>query len=422
MAAIAAVAAGVLGEYALEQATDPSNWETLINWMAGSKPKAAVRLLRKAARKAARNKPQFTPMPRRVRNGEQLLRVVAARGTQNAERYRAQILAPPSSNNERIPFPDGSQQPSIVVRYKQLYTILPDTAGTINLAMVPVPDGGLAIRNGAGWTATLPQFDVAPNRSVTAETAYTKAPGAANGLWYVMPFQELITTGAQGSKDFSAMKFQAYRYLAQAATLTFTGSTFEDQGSVAASRVNLSGTHDDQVTININGVACNPYALPNPLDTLTEHSAQSAVYFGSARESFTLNNASTTPIYQPVWASATGYFSTSGNVVSVASLSSTGTIQNGYLTGVDPFHPATFVTYSGLASSASISIELASTIEFALSPNSPLNGYINPNPPRDSALIDMLQSTARDIPVARKNGHSMWPGMQTSIRKNSKKI
>lgn len=324
-----------------------------------------------------------------------------------------QLLSGPNYSGVLVEVPDGSQAPSIIMSFRQLITITPDT-GAITFAIIPSLMGSFALYQGT-VRVSIPKYANAGSPLWTG----VPVPSVINGnkvAYLTVPFTEWLGITDSASKAFGPYSANSFRVLSTVASLDFTGSTFADNGVVGVTRY-LLNPENSTATSTINGVVSNGnYIVQSPPTTLTALS--STVGFSSypARESLALTNVNAVMEFQSTWfqrymadAAGIGHFNTM-----VQNPTTTGLL-SGFNPGVDNNCPSTFVSYSGMDATGSITVELRSTIEVTLTPISSVAPLATPNPPRNETVMKRITDVARSLPAAEPRRTSIWNRLGTAV-------
>lgn len=312
------------------------------------------------------------------------------------------MVTSPMSNVPLVPFPDGSIMPSIVFRHKQLVTLTPTTGGVIAFSMIPGVDGGLMVNGGNGWSYSVPEVTTA-SANFTAFNAYTNpvAP-TTNNLFYILPYQEYPRGTNLASKAAVPFYASQYRVLAQEMTASYTGTSFADSGAVVIDRRSSRPEYDARSQFSAN-TQPGAYMITqvNTFPTITQGFASGSTVSMPARQSYRCRQVATRPVFNEVYQNR-GLSAIGGPPLAgvAAYNTTTNSIENNWYHGFDSNLPLTSVFYTGLASSASITVEVATVVEYAITAGSPLSGMATPNPPEEPAVNSYLGKLYAAMPTA----------------------
>lgn len=355
---------------------------------------------------------QNKPLPkRRKAPGE-------PRGETVKSRYAAMVASPLNSVVTEC-YPDGSQDPSIAYKYKQVLTISPDTDGNIIFMMVPGLQGAIAVRTG-NFQISVPRY------TGTTNGATNPSPGNfVNGTnpqtaYTLVPYTEVVTS-LLGVTDVALKQFlpftpSRYRVLAQEIRCAFTGSTLADSGSVVTARHNITPALNG-VQKTVNGVIYDIYSVASLPGSQGSVSSAPSAQLRAARETLVSKTVNTTPVFHEIH-SHSAVTSDSGIGLDMAMLSSTSTLSTAGTTSFDPLMSCVIYSYSGMAATASVTVEVATSIEMGLAVNSPIVGLAHPNPPRDARLDSWLSSAFAYLPSSQQVLNGAMPFVSSAFRQS----
>jgi len=310
----------------------------------------------------------------------------------------------PMLNRVLVPYPDGSQLPSIAYKHRQIYTLRPCADGSLTFSMIPGADGALAVNTAVGFTATLPAIAGATD-VITGLTTRTNNPAASLNVDYmVLPYGECATSGNYSKRGFVPYGASQFRVLAQEMKATFTGTSLSDSGAVLTDRRSIRPSYDASLTFSSNGVTgVYDVATPTAL-TSGSSSTSGSMLLRAARDGFTARVVNTNPLFHdvlsdrgligatsptPVWSSGCAVWNNAGGIFSYP-----------FYHGIDSSSGTVFCQFSGMAPTATITVEVATIIEWVIQPGSPVSGLAVPNPPRNSFVQDYIQRMYAYLPSA----------------------
>lgn len=288
-----------------------------------------------------------------------------------------------------VGFPDGNPAKSIVVDFKQVFTLTPN-AGRIRFALVSGPFGALALQQGViGQAIVIPEYQTSTTTGITwVSTSSVTATGGTD--WYVVPFQENADFPIDG-ESMGAYSIGSYRGLMYTAESTFTGSTMANGGVVTVYKVTPATTDKPQITVNTVTVDNKDVTNINQGATITSISGR---YTGPARSPISLRAASAKPEYLSVWES------TVANEIVPLARNSLGAITSSMLnSGFDYRVPVTVCDYSGLDASASVTVEIRSCLELIPRVGT-MAAFAKPSPPAQLSVWEKVANFARNLPAA----------------------
>lgn len=288
-----------------------------------------------------------------------------------------------------VGYPDGSPAKSIVVDFKQVFTLSPNN-GRIRYALLSGPFGALAVQQGViGQNIVMPQYQTPTGLGTTWVAASSVALTSAND-WFVVPFQENSGFPIDG-ENMGAYSIGSYRGLMYTAESTFTGSTMANGGVVTVYKTTTAITDKPQGVINTATVDHKDVSNINQGSTVTSISGR---YTGPARTPLSLRSASSKPEYISVWED------TIANEIVPLGRSSAGNVINDMINcGYDSRVPITVCDYTGLDASASITVEIRSCLELIPRVGT-MAAFAKPSPPAQLTVWEKVANFARNLPAA----------------------
>lgn len=292
-------------------------------------------------------------------------------------------------SNNTVGFPDGNPAPALTVDFRQTFTLTP-ISGVVRYALVSSPWGCLAVHQGTVTSA-------APRFLSATDLTYSWSAPAARGYsgghqWQVLPFGEIVAAqSAPSASPFGPYSVSKFRGIMNVADSYFTGSSMANGGVAKVYKVQGQAVDLNNVNFNTVSVPVIEYT-----DLLTGIGTAAGNLTTPARSTLNLRAINPKPTYVPVAENLS-----SVHVVPIA-LSGGGSVMSagGLWSGLDPGVPITVVEYSGLDSTASITIELRSCIEMVVQPGA-MAGLAKPSPPADISMWQRVANLARAIPTAR---------------------
>jgi len=248
--------------------------------------------------------------------------------------------------------------------------------------------------NRAGVTVAAPQYLAATNLSQGWANAVTHTANSANhpsnAEYSILPFNEIVAAApAVGAAPFGPYSVTAFRGLVTSADISYTGSTLNNEGVCKVFRGNMSKNELTQINVNTETVRRNEYTVPS-----TGFSGASNLTVFPARQSHSVRNVVAKPEYVNVEENTIGV-----NVRPWA-LDSTGAYTSQMVfPGLDYNGPVTFVEYSGLNNSASITVELRACLQMVPSAGV-MSGMAKPSPAAAPSVLAKVSEIARSIPAS----------------------
>jgi len=289
-----------------------------------------------------------------------------------------------------VGFPDGNPAKSIVIDFKQVFTLTP-VSGGIRYALVSSPFGCLAIQRGQVSNAfSVPQYANTTTLAYSWVAASNAMTFNTTGSAFVLPFQENASYPVDG-ETMGAYTTGQYRGLVISAESCFTGSTMANGGVVTVYKttpnvVDLPGT-----TVNTVAVSSKDATDINTGATVGSISGR---YTGPARTSLSLRSASSKPEYRNTWEN------TVSTEICPLGYNSTGAGISTFLNpGFDNSVPITVVEYSGLDSTASVTVEVRSCLELVPKVGN-MAAFAKASPPANIAVWERVANFVRSLPAA----------------------
>lgn len=298
-------------------------------------------------------------------------------------------------------YPDGDMQPSVTLDYKAVYTFKP-VGGVIDVVLAPSANSAVVLLTGTAAAATL-ETTPAPTHAFGFNTStknVTKGPiqlqtvaSVVNGL------------GEQPPNTVS----DEFRPVVLVADFDYTGSSMMDNGSLTIQSIpnseKLLGSQLVTASTNYNA---DKVVFSNPE---LANSISPAALTQPARESFTTRIVANEPKYEVTRPSVLvkgNTPSTDGSAYAwQSSVSTVGTL---YL--APSYHSScewTRVTYSGLDSSASITVTIRYCVQFSVNQSSDLYGPLaQPSPAAKPSIVTKVANFARIAPIAVKKNVKVW--------------
>lgn len=303
--------------------------------------------------------------------------------------YLACLAGGPSMSPMGVGFPDGNPNKSIVIDFKQVFTLTP-TAGVIRYALVSSPYGCLAMQKGLISNP----YNI-PRYANTTSLSYTWAQASNLDVFndtthFIIPFQENASYPVDG-EAMGAYSAGQYRGLVISAESCFTGSTMANGGVVTVYKTTPNIVDLTATTVNTVAVSYKDVTDINAGSIIGTISGR---YTGPARASLSIRSASAKPEYRNTWENTVskeivpyGYTSVGGG---------TSLMLN---PGFDNSVPITVVEYSGLDASASVTVEVRSCLELVPKVGN-MAAFAKPSPPASLAVWERVANYVRSLPAA----------------------
>ena len=299
--------------------------------------------------------------------------------------YLKCLAGPVSMRGSGIGYPDGSSKPTIVLDFHQTLTITPQS-GAVRFAIVSSPYGGVAVGNGSVTGITVPKYNNTTDVSTGTWQSVTWVQ-TGSSQWVVAPFAE-NNNYSPGSVPFGPFSAVAFRGLMTVADVIFTGSTMSNGGAQSVSKTSVAVNDLIDATQNTVTVKSVAYSDLEP-----SFSNGSNVKILPARSSSTTRNVNPKPTFRDL-----SQTFLSSEICAMGQTSAG--VQTGSMvwTGIDEDVPITVYRFTGLDSTASITVNLRSCLEFQIAPGS-MQALTKPSPPASPSLWATIANYARSQPV-----------------------
>lgn len=302
-------------------------------------------------------------------------------------------------------YPDGDTRPSVTTMYRRTYTFVPDANGSISFLLAPAFNSAIVLLAGS-----------LSGPGIYAITGYS--PSSASGLTgsagRTDVYGQLPMTGDQTciaptpTQANANNEYNAFRPLVVSADVTYTGTTFNDSGSVVVSTVSNYLKERGPSTV----AASIPFTVRmfdgSQAGNIGAASSMPSAVVRAARTSFSLSTASSCPAYAPTYSSWITDVDT--RPIGVAC---TGPMADGVF--CSPYSLCTAwkaVSYSGLQPSASITVNVRYAVQLSVEDGSPLAPFAIPSPPPTMETKSMIERIVNAIPTSVVNdGLSALAGM-----------
>lgn len=306
------------------------------------------------------------------------LEPVARRG-RSAENYRHCVMGPVAMPSSNLGYPDGDNRPTVTMDYRRTYTMKPDS-GSISFG-IGTSYYGCFIKGTGVCTTNVP----VPLSCM--QSAGTLSP--------------LVTSSTLGSGGFGVVPiippqndypFPAYRPLVAVAEVTFTGSTMANGGAVVIAKTSTANP-----LMGIYGTGEVALYQANTVDPTM--SGTSVV--GAARDSYVSRIVPADPEFIPAANAATSVSTTSSTLVTNALHPNSDTGRK-LASHPCPQAGCVWYEYSGLDSSASVTVSVRYCVQYAVDGNSAFVPMARPSPPPPEApgVLSRMFSAITNSPAA----------------------
>lgn len=303
------------------------------------------------------------------------------------------IAGPTTMMSTAYGFPDGNAHRSIVVDFKQSFTITP-VSGVVRYALISSPLGCFALSCGSiAASVAIPQYNNTTDQTYTWN-ATNPSRAAAETSWFVLPFSENASWLLNG-ETMGGYKIGEYRGLMYTADSMFTGSDNANGGVVRVVKTTVSPVITTGVTINT--VSANRTSYTNLNNVFTDNAP--GKFTTAAKDPLNLRSVNSKPVY---FDTADGGHV--GQEICPYGWNSAGVVTSALpWVGMDYTVPVTVVEYTGLDASASITVEVRSCLEMTPAPGT-MAGFAKPSPPCNILTWQKVANFARSIPTAVVQG------------------
>lgn len=321
--------------------------------------------------------------------------------------YEHCVLSGTDINASGSGFPDGNPQPSVTLDYKQIITLKPDASGVIDFVFAPSATSCLNMITGS-TTGIVVDGYIPDATTISGFKAVTKAadkPGVIS-IGTLVPPELFMSSSAPMSATTNE-----FRPVVMVADVEYTGSSMMNNGSVVVTNLPNSETVFSAVSVpaatayNADRVAFNSF-------NATQVGPKTQVL--SAREGFTTRIVANEPKYETVRSSVMTYDANSSRDTRPMAYYTSGS--TGTQTLAPSYHSSCEwirVTYSGLDTSASITLTIRYCVQFAINQSSSANAAVlmplsRPSPASKPGIVTRVTNIIRSAPLATKKGFSFW--------------
>lgn len=303
--------------------------------------------------------------------------------------YAKLLLSPPSLVVPTPGYPDGDPRPQIAMSQRRVYTMKPDSGGNIEFLLAPFYGGCIVMLSGI----TSELFSSVNGFSPTANSGLTLSD-TNDG------YGQLPISGNALASSYQAYNetFVSYRPLVAAVDCHYTGTSFEDSGSVTVSSVSNQLMPRGSIAITTP----SGYTLDN-------YDGSSA---GNVKSSSSMANSITLPARHPVRArvapACPAYSSTTWINLQDVDQKPVGlfapkavTFPNGV--PCSPYSiccPWKVIRYSGLANTASITVSVRYSAQYVVDDSSTYAAISAPSPAPAPATRSYIERLVAAIPTA----------------------
>ena len=321
--------------------------------------------------------------------------------------YEHCVLSGTDINASGSGFPDGNPQPSVTLDYKQIVTLKPDVSGVIDFVFAPSATSCLNMIAGSTTGFVVDGYipDAATSTGFTSVNRPADKPGVIN-IGTLVPPGLFMTSSAPIAATTSE-----FRPVVMVADVEYTGSSMMDNGSVVVTNLPNSETVFSSISVpastayNADRVAFN---------SLNASQVGPKTQVLSAREGFTTRIVANEPKYETVRSSVMTYDSNPSRDTRPMAYYTSGA------TGTQALAPSYHsscewirVTYSGLDTSASITLTIRYCVQFAVNQSSSATTAVlmplsKPSPAAKPGIVTRVTNIIRSAPLATKKGFSFW--------------
>lgn len=297
-----------------------------------------------------------------------------------------------------VGYPDGDNRPSVTLDCRASYTIRP-SGGTVRFIILPTSTGAFSHIVGT-FAASVPRIITGTNPSATTGWTSTSAVPQRG----VIPMMQLNSpTGGWGTSD--ELTYNSFRCVSLVADVIYSGSSMMDNGSVLVSRMPYTDFIKDSL----------PHTYSSSATQTIPENSPSMPYSGSlftntviqpARKSFTATCIPAHSRYVPCQPAMTDYdnfICTATNLSPAAGMYPAPTVQDSNMIVVE---------YSGLDSTASITVTLRYCVQLAINTYSitsstPLISLARPSPSVEPSYLARFALWFTQQPIVRNLGQSL---------------
>lgn len=294
--------------------------------------------------------------------------------------YKHCVMGPVAMPSMNIGYPDGDNRPTVTMDFRRTYTLKPNSNGQISFGL-GTSYYGCFIKGLGTLTTSTPVYPYA----VVASGAISKGPATST--------LGLTDVGVVPIVDRRA--FPAYRPIVAVAEVTFTGSSMENGGAVAVCKTSTANALADTFGSSIS-TPCYTQNQPNPVMSGTS-------VVGAARDTYVSRVVPADPEFIPFQNAAIAQQAASSSLVTNGLISAGFTSSDRKLAALPCAQAgAVWYTYSGLHSSASITVNVRYCVQYSVHGDSEMVPISKPSPPppENPGVLNRMFSAITNSPAA----------------------
>lgn len=306
--------------------------------------------------------------------------------------FRRCVLGGVSVSQLSRGFPDGDQNPSVTMDLKTTFTLTPNLATkSISFAIAPNSNGAFVVLDGYCGTQNY-GFGGWDGASARGWTAPVFAGNAWNGAYNDSRLNILDASwGTQGPGAFSK-----FRPIVAVADVVFTGSSMYDGGSVSVNVLSDAFSHSTDANYSTSGGIKTHRVLNSTFaEALASTRSQQTTLTVPARNSFTVRVLGSSVYKDTDQVAYTDPTDNKARFGYPCDFATTGLVPGPVYADC----PLKVVTYTGLDSSASVTVSIRYCVQLAVISSSTIGAFASPSPPPSSGDQTWFQSIGQWIPT-----------------------
>lgn len=291
-------------------------------------------------------------------------------------------------------YPDADPRPSMTIDLRSTYTLSP-TGGAINFVIAPTYNAALSLVAG---TIAQTGYKVFTGTSSAASDGWASVTNVAATRGFI-PMASHLDVETLFGNDGNSIYFSAFRPIAIAADVSYTGSTMMDNGSVIIQKQPVAETLTDTRSITYSTSSSQTVFENTSINVIgSALTLMPNAVIQPARKNWSANIIPTQPEYLAIQPRVTDYTSN----FSAANTASTGVVP------APVVYPANAISvqYSGLDASASITVTVRYCVQLAVNPYGATlyASAAKPSPSAEPGLLRRFAEWAGNQPVVRSAG------------------
>lgn len=282
-----------------------------------------------------------------------------------------------------VGYPDGDNRPTVTMDYRRTYTITP-TAGVVSFGI------------GTGFHGCFIKGSGVVVPSTPIQSTYI----GANGTQYFTGPVSSLSSASRGLvpmfrvDSVTPTPFAAYRPIVAVAEVVFTGSTMENGGSVVIAKTSTANS--------LRSTFGSSLERPEYIGALVNPAMTGTSVVGPARDSYTSRIVPADPEFQPYQVAATLVAADDPQEHTNTLVYAGASTDRRACSFPCPQAGAVWYSYSGLHSSATITVSVRYCAQYVVKGDSEMVPLARPSPPPPDSpsVMSRIFSAVTNSPVA----------------------